>query len=283
MRFGIHSARWGSSKRSLERLRQVGCECLQWFAGNPTGWKPAKLDLEDARLAQLLMKEYDIGPLVFHTAYLINLASAKEEFYEKSILLLKDTLARAAAYGTPYVVTHIGSHGGSGIEEGHARTIAGLQRLQKEWPDGVMLLLENSAGAGNAVGTSLEEIGLLLKAMPDSEQWLGLCFDTAHAYGAGYDLRSAEAVGSVVDLIDAQIGLGRLRVIHGNDTDVELGSKVDRHQNLGQGNIGWDGFTAIISEPRLSHVAFILETPDVNTEADAENMKRLKAIRESNA
>ena len=148
---------------------------------------------------------------------------------------------------------------------------------------GVMLLLENSAGAGNAVGTSLEEIGLLLKAMPDSEQWLGLCFDTAHAYGAGYDLRSAEAVGSVVDLIDAQIGLGRLRVIHGNDTDVELGSKVDRHQNLGQGNIGWDGFTAIISEPRLSHVAFILETPDVNTEADAENMKRLKAIRESNA
>lgn len=277
MRFGMHMGLGGGFRKQIPLAVQAGAETIQIFAGNPTAWAPSKIDEAEIAKARQIAAENDIHPIVFHTAYLINLATPKDEFYAKSKLLMLDSLKRAAIYQSPYVVTHIGSHLGTGLEVGIKRITDALTELRKDWPAGVTLLLENTAGAGGSIGNRFEEIGMILKHF-DYPDWLGVCFDTCHAWSAGYDVSSAEGWEETLADFERHIGLGRLKCFHANDTNAERGSHIDRHHHIGQGKIGLEGFRVLVNHPKLQGRPVILETPDDIPDAYKVNLDTLKGL-----
>ena len=215
--------------------------------------------------------------MVIHAPYLINLASPDDLIWEKSIALLSWTLGRGALLGARYVVFHTGSHRGSGVEAGIARIAQAIARILPETPPEVMLLLENDVGAGNSLGHSFEQLSAVLDLLPEFAERLDVCLDTAHLWGAGYDISSAVATRQLLHHFDETIGLSHLKVIHLNDTQMALGSHRDVHARLGEGIIGEEGLRALLSDPRLDHTAVLLETPiktDDNGKEDWEQDKQ---------
>ena len=266
----------GGFETNVKRVAAIGCRSIQIFPGNPTGWRMGKMtDVEISARADLL-EEYSIYPLVVHSAYLINLATNKEEFLLKSKKLLDETMNRAALYRSPFVILHTGNHGGEGVEKGIAQVIKSIEEGLAKWPPAVKLLLENTAGSGTAIGWKFEELAEILKVFP-AEQ-LGFCFDTAHGFAAGYDLSSAAAVKETMQLLDKTVGLDRLHVLHVNDTKVKLGSRVDRHAHIGEGSIGPEGFRALLNLGWPEDLPVILETPENGTAWDATNMEKLASL-----
>jgi deoxyribonuclease-4 len=274
MRFGIHMPQKGGFGRNVKRAAEIGCRSLQVFLGNPTAWNPPALKMEELQQRSLLLKEHGIDPLVVHSAYLINLASAKEEFHQKSRLLLQNTMERAHYIGSPYVVVHMGSHGGAGFKEGLELFIETLKEDYKEWPPGVQLLLENTAGGGTSLGGSFIAIGKVLKTLGEAP--LGVCLDTAHAWAAGYDLSTPEGLEKAMLELDEQIGRERVKVIHLNDANAPRGSHRDRHAHLGEGFIGAEGLKLFLAHPWPENVPVILETPEMGSSWDAINLGRLR-------
>lgn len=274
MRFGIHMPQKGGFGRNVKRAAEIGCRSLQVFLGNPTAWNPPALKMEELQQRSLLLKEHGIDPLVVHSAYLINLASAKEEFHQKSRLLLQNTMERAHYIGSPYVVVHMGSHGGVGFKEGLELFIETLKEDYKEWPPGVQLLLENTAGGGTSLGGSFIAIGKVLKTLGEAP--LGVCLDTAHAWAAGYDLSTPEGLEKAMLELDEQIGRERVKVIHLNDANAPRGSHRDRHAHLGEGFIGAEGLKLFLARPWPENIPVILETPEMGSSWDAINLGRLR-------
>ena len=261
MRIGRHMPTHSKLVKTAEIARQIGCDAIQIFASNPTGWRPPTIDPDADALFAQTAREYDLDPVVIHAPYLINLGTADEVIWEKSIALLTWTMQRGALLGVKYVVFHTGSHRGSGVEAGIARVAQGIECVLQEAPLSVTLLLENDVGAGNSLGHSFEQLAGILALLPHDQHRLGVCLDTAHLWGAGHDLSTAEATLQVLQQVDAIIGLARLKVLHLNDTAMALGSHRDVHCRLGEGCIPEEGLRTLLNDVRLNHVAVLLETP----------------------
>jgi len=276
IRVGCHVSIAGSLSDAVGRAEKRGCDCFQIFSRNPRGWRFKDLtDVDIAGFREQLAAS-GLGPVVDHMPYLPNLASPKGEVYEKSVVTLTAELGRCDALGIPYLVLHLGSHLGAGIEEGRKRLIDGILQAFEAAVGEVRLLLENTAGTKNGLGGAFEEIALILDALP--EERTAVCFDTCHAFAAGYDLRDAGAVGESLDRFDGAIGLERLHVVHCNDCKGALGSHLDRHEHLGLGAIGEEGFRAFLAVPAIRRLPLICETPVDERRDDAGNIRRLREL-----
>ncbi len=279
MRIGRHMPTHSKMVKAADIASQIGCEAIQVFVSNPTGWRPTADDPAGCAAFMQATRDLNLYPVVIHAAYLINLASPDETIWEKSITLLTWTMQRGAQIGAKYVVFHTGSHRGSGVEAGLARIAQGIEHVLAGSPPEVMLLLENDVGAGNSIGHSFEQLTAVLQLLPQDnaiQNRVGVCLDTAHLWGGGHDISSAESALQVLQHFDETVGIARLKAIHLNDTLMNLGSHRDVHARLGEGIIGEEGLRAMLTDPRLDHVAVLLETPILTDENDKEDWEHDK-------
>ncbi len=276
MRLGRHMPTHSNAAKAAEIASQLGCTSIQIFASNPTGWRSTVGNPASQVAFAQATRDYGLDPVVIHAPYLINLASPDEVIWQKSVSLLRWTLQRGELLGAASVVFHTGSHRGSGVDAGLARIAEAIALILPETPPGVMLLLENDVGAGNSLGHNFEQISMVLDVLPQYEDRLGVCLDTAHLWGAGHDISNAASVQQLLQHFEDIIGLNRLKVIHLNDTEMALGSHRDVHARLGEGIIGEEGLRALLCDTRLDHVAVLLETPIKTDEHDKEDWEHDK-------
>ncbi len=275
---GCHVSIAGSIDLAVGRALDAGCDTFQIFTRNPRGWKAKDLDSDSIDAFRRASDASGIGPVVDHMPYLPNLASPDDEIYEKSVAALTYELRRCEALGIPYLVTHLGHHRGAGTGVGQERVVAAIDRaFDDSSAGGVMLLLENTAGEKNSVGSTIEDIGRIFEGI-GAEGRVGICFDTCHAFAAGYDLRTGEGVDAVLGELDDRIGLSHLRVIHLNDCKGKLGSGLDRHEHIGLGAIGEDGFRHILSRPAIRRCPLICETPVDDLRGDDGNITKVREL-----
>lgn len=274
MRIGRHMPTHSKMVRAAEIARQIGCESIQIFASNPTGWHTPDIAQQACAAFATAAQRCELAPVVLHAPYLINLGTPDASIWEKSINLLSWTLNKGHWLGARYVVFHTGSHRGAGIEAGLNAITRGVVRVLDKTRPEVSLLLENDVGAGNALGQSFEHLATVLDALPEYGDRLGVCLDTAHLWGAGYDISNAADSAQVLQHFDDIVGLTRLKIIHLNDTKQKLGSHRDIHSRLGEGIINPEGLCALLRDPRLEHVATLLETPIKTDEAGKEDWEQ---------
>ena len=260
-RFGAHLSIAGGVERAVERARAIQAKCLQLFVKPPQQWRFQPLHDKDAARFRSAAADAGLSPLVGHASYLVNLATPDEALYEKSLQCLLAEWDRAERLGLEFLVLHPGSHTGSGEAAGLARIAGALDRLHGVRPaQKCRILLETTAGAGSTLGGRLEHLRYLLETCGAGDR-LGIAIDTCHLFVAGYDLRTPSAVDETLGKIDAAVGLGRVGVVHANDAKGALGSHRDRHEHIGRGKIGREGFRALVNHPALAALPFILETP----------------------
>jgi deoxyribonuclease-4 len=260
--------------------RRVGCDAVQFFSGNPKTYRASGVDESALAGFRAGRAEANIAVAVIHTSYLINLATDDTKILKGSLKLLKNDLAVAAAGGVQFVNTHLGSYGARPRDIGFASVVTALEDALATIEPGVMLVLENSAGAGQLCGGTIEELGEILGAIDHPQ--LGICIDTAHSWAAGYDIDTQPGVDRFVDLIAKEITLEKLHLFHFNDTQIPLGGHRDRHWHIGEGNIGFAGFRALALRPELRGRTAILETPGEEAD-DVRNMQTVRAIFEGAA
>jgi deoxyribonuclease-4 len=246
---------------ALRTARTIGCDTVQVFVTNPRGWRAPATNPAAEEAFRRTTEECGLAPVVVHATYLINLASPREDFFENSVALLRATLDRAERHGASSVVFHIGSHGGAGEEAGIERLAAGIRRTLEGTPESVMLLLENDVGGGGKLGYRFENLAAVLDLVPEHAHRLGVCLDTAHLWGAGFDIGTPEGAAATLDAVDYTVGLRRVPVIHVNDTPKGLGSHLDNHARIGEGIIPAEGLGAFLRDSRLDACAMLLETP----------------------
>ena len=275
MRIGLHTRTSSGYAAAVEHATAMGCTAMQIFSSNPRSYRPSTIDVSALAAFADLREAAGVDPCVIHTPYLINLASDDPKIAVGSLTLLEHDLAAAAAGRIRYVNTHLGSYGKRDRNEGFATICRGLERVLEKIEPGVVLVMENSAGAGALAGGTLEELGSFVKTVDHPQ--LGVCLDTAHAWAAGYKIDTPEGVGAFLDDAHEQFGIDRLHLFHFNDTQVPLGGNRDRHWHIGEGNIGFDGFRALIARPELRDKTAILETPGED-EDDLRNVAAITAI-----
>ncbi len=279
MRLGLHLSIQGSIDRVVDRGVERGCNALQMFSRNPRGWTSKKLSSLEVESFREKLSESGIWPVFIHTPYLLNLASPKDDVYAKSVNLLKDELRRASELNVPYVVTHLGSHLGYGKMEGFKRIVEAVNDSFSSIKNDVVLLLENTAGTKNSMGSAFEDVEYILSRIKVRER-VGVCFDTSHAFAAGYDLVSRGAVQHTLRRFDEVVGLEKLKLVHLNDSKGALGSRVDRHEHIGMGKIGERGFRNIL-QSRLGQLPLILETPVDGRRSDTGNLEKVRELARS--
>ncbi|MFY9194472.1 MAG: deoxyribonuclease IV [Methanoculleus sp.] len=279
VRVGCHVSIAGSIDRAVERAGERGCDTFQIFSRNPRGWRAKDLDPGVVSAFRAAVEASGIGPVVDHMPYLPNLASPDDRIYEKSVAALTEELGRCASLGIPYLVTHLGHHRGSGIDTGQGRVIAAIDQafVDAGEENDVMLLLENTAGEKNSVGSAIPDLATIREGV-DARERIGICFDTCHAFAAGYDLRTVEAVDAVFGELEDRIGLDPLRVIHLNDSKGDLGSGLDRHEHIGLGSIGEEGFRHILRHPAVRGLPLICETPVDERRDDGGNIAKVREL-----
>jgi deoxyribonuclease IV len=262
VRFGRHMPVAPTPREALRLTQEVGGDAVQIFVTNPRAWRPpAPKPIEEAAF-RARRAELGSWPVVVHASYLINLASSNPEVAEKSVELLRVTMERAALVEALAVVFHTGSHTGSGEEVGLERIIAGVDCALDGLPEpGPLLLLENDTGGGGKMGGRFETLAAALDALPQHGARLGVCLDTAHLWGAGYDIGTAEGAQATLDEVDRAFGLARVPIWHLNDAKAALSSHLDRHARVGEGEIPLAGLTALLRDPRLADTVQIMETP----------------------
>ena len=280
-RFGAHLSIAGGVERAVERACAIRADCLQLFVKPPQQWRFQPLHDKDAARFRSAAKDAGLSPLVGHASYLVNLASPDEALWEKSVACLLAEWDRAERLGLAYLVLHPGSHTGSGEAAGLARVARALNRLHRERPGRrSRILLETTAGAGSTLGGRLEHLKYLVETCEATDR-LGIAIDTCHLFVAGYDLRTPSAVDETVRKIDEAVGLRRVGVVHANDAKGGLGSRRDRHEHVGRGKIGREGFRALVNHPALAALPFILETPKRDArgrEMDPVNLRTLRRL-----
>jgi deoxyribonuclease-4 len=255
--------------------RDLGCTSLQIFSGNPKTYRIAPPDVPALERFRAGRAAAGIATSAIHTSYLINLASDDPKIASGSLRLLRNDLAVAAAGGIDFVNTHLGSYGKRPRAEGFAAVTALLERALADIAPGVFLVLENSAGAGQLCGGTLEELGEFVRAIGHPQ--LGVCLDTAHSWAAGYAIDSREGVERFIELAENTISLDRVKMFHFNDTQIPLGAHKDRHWHIGEGNIGFEGFRALAAHAELHEKTAILETPGDRSD-DLRNMQSIRLI-----
>lgn len=259
---------------AARRSRQIGARALQIFSDNPTAWRRRPDPPADAPDFIDYAAREGIAVISIHASYLINLAGSAEPFASQSRDGLTVEMQRAPSYGATLVNTHIGSHRGVGREAGMRRIVDSVRAILAASPPSVRLVLENSSGGGDLLGSRIEELAAILEGVGRDSERLAFCLDTAHLWGAGYDVSTAEGAAAVVDRFEELIGLDRLPMLHLNDSRSLLGSRTDRHEHVGAGRIGAAGLGALLRDPRLSDATFILETPGADEGYDAVNLRR---------
>jgi deoxyribonuclease-4 len=270
--------------RAVDRARDIGASAIQIFGDNPTAWRRRADPPREQEAFRDRLREYDIGPVAIHAAYLVNLAGPDPDFFERSVAVLTNDIRSAPGFSARFVNVHTGSHRGAGVAAGTERLADGVARViagTDDHADGAMLVLENSVGGGFGIGATVEELAGIAESIAArgvDERRVGFCLDTAHAWGAGYRLSDPEATDELLAAFDAQIGLGRLRMIHLNDSKSEFGSHADRHEHLGAGSIGEAGMAHLLRHPLLAHVPYYLETPGMDEGYDAINVARARAL-----
>lgn len=275
MRFGLHVHMATGYAKAVEYAIRTGCEAVQIFSDNPKTYRTKAIDYDVLAAFRARREAAGIYPAVIHTSYLINLASDDPKIVTGSLRLLKNDLVVAGAGGVRYVNTHLGSYGTPPRSEGFATVVAALEDALGAIPADVYLVLENSAGAGQLCGGTIEELGELLRAVDHPQ--LGICIDTAHSWAAGYEIDSQPGVDRFVNLIAEQVTLERLHLFHFNDTQIPLGGHRDRHWHIGDGCIGFEGFRALATRPELRGKTAILETPGEESD-DLRNLQTIRAI-----
>ncbi len=274
---GAHVSISGGVYNAPKRGRDLDCDVIQIFSKNQMQWTAKPLSEKDTEKFKENIKKYDIKDVVIHTSYLINIGSPEEEKLKKSQNALLDEFIRAGQLGVPYVVLHPGSHMGKGEEVGLkiiADSINYLFELSKD--SNVMLLLETTAGQGSNLGYRFEQLAYLIDKTENKDR-IGVCLDTCHIFAAGYDIRTKDAYENTMSQFDEIIGLSNLKAIHLNDSKNDLGTKKDRHEHIGKGYIGLDGFRFIVNDKRLEGIPMILETPG-GDKYYRENLKVLRSL-----
>lgn len=279
-RIGIHTSTAGGVQNAAERAYRLGCNTLQIFSSSPRRWLPYELGAPQCDEMNRLRARYDLKPLVIHTNYLVNLASSNELFLHKSMEAFRGEVERALALCADYLVLHPGSFRGADREQGLLRTAAAIAASTQGLDlakGGLTILIENTAGAEFSLGGTFEQVAEVLERL-DGIVPVGACIDTCHTHVAGYDIVSQNGLHQTLLHLDAAIGLNRVKVWHCNDAKAARGSKLDRHQHVGKGSIGENTFRVLLNDLRLSHAAFIAETPIDQPGDDRRNVQALKDL-----
>lgn len=279
-RIGFHTSTAGGIHNAAERAYRNGCNTLQIFSSSPRQWAPYELSHPLCERMLRLREQYDLKPLVIHTNYLVNLASANQLFLQKSIQAFRGEVERALAVCADYLVLHPGSFRGTSRAAGLLQTAAaiaaatqGLDLAQA----GLTILIENTAGAEFSLGGSFEQVAEVIDHLRGIVP-TAACIDTCHTHVAGYDIVSEEGIYQTLQQLDATIGLMNVKVMHCNDAKAVRGSKLDRHEQIGKGMIGTEPFRVLLNDLRIAHAAFIAETPIEKPGDDRRNVETLKKL-----
>lgn len=281
MRVGAHVSIAGGIDQAPGRAKEMGCDCFQIFCKNPRGWKARELSETEVNETKVHLHKMELDPMVVHISYLVNLASPKPDLYKKSYNGFVTELERTGRIGGKYLVLHPGKYTGTTKDEGIQRIATSINQAFQEVDNEVMLLLENVAGAGTEIGQTFEELQAIIELV-ENQKRIGICFDTCHGFAAGYDLRTQGSTDEVFRHFDQVIGFDKLRIIHANDAKADLGSNLDRHQHIGHGCIGEEGFRSMINHPLIIEydVPFILETPEDEIGDFISNIAKLRELTE---
>lgn len=263
----------GGAAQAVRDGKAIGCTAVQVFTKSPRIWASPALTDEKIADFKVAVAETGLRALVSHDSYLINLAAPQPEGRERSIEALKAEMDRSGAYGIPFVVSHMGSHMGDGEDVGIGRVVEGARRVLGETHEDVTLLMETTAGQGTALNSKFEQLAAILDACGGPAR-LGVCLDTCHIFAAGYDIRTREAFEATFAQFDRLIGFASLKVVHCNDSKKSLGSRVDRHENLGEGEIGATAFKLLVTDPRFNEIPIVVETP-IEDDGHRRNVEKL--------
>jgi deoxyribonuclease-4 len=276
-RIGFHAPIAGGLQNALLKAHALGCDTVQIFSRNPRGWQARPLADDEVETFKRVRAETNIAPVVIHANYLINLAAADEVIREKSIASFREEVERGIRLGADYLVVHPGSAKGACEVDG-VRTCAESLRAACDGLDlgAFRVLLENTAGQGACIGHRFEHLRDIIAACPALSP--GVCFDTAHAFTAGYDIRDEDGLAATFDALERNVGTGNIRAVHFNDSKAGYNSRVDRHWHIGLGHIGTEALSRVAAHPRLAHAAFILETPLDEQGDDERNVALLRSF-----
>jgi deoxyribonuclease IV len=279
-RIGIHLGTAGGVSNAIEKAREIGANTLQIFTSSPRMWRAPKVDPKQAERMRRLRTEYDVGPLVVHTSYLVNVCSQTEAVRENSVAAFRGEIERALALGAEYLVLHPGSWKGMTREEGLRLAAESIKRAIDGQPwqgTDFHILIENTAGAECSLGGNFEQVAELVQRLKTHAP-VGVCLDTCHTHVSGYDMVTAEGYADTITQADITFGVDAVRVWHCNDAKAARGSKLDRHEHIGQGNIGVEPFRWLLNDPRFADCAFIAETPNDDPSDEERNVKVLKSL-----
>lgn len=275
---GLHISISGGLRKAVERAKDRGCDVFQIFSQSPRSWNSKSISEDEAREFVSSFKKSGLALAVDHMPYLPNLASSKDDVHEKSIESLTSELMRCQMLRIPYLVSHLGSHLGAGWDEGFKRIVEAVDTSLSQADNDVILLLENTAGTKNSMGSSLEEMATIIDAFDALRPRLGICLDTCHLFAAGYELRTPEGLQATLNQFQELIGFERLKLLHINDCRGAVGSHLDRHEHIGLGQIGENGFRLILRHPSLKDLPMILETPVDSRRNDVANLQAARKL-----
>lgn len=278
MRIGSHVSIAGGIWQAPGNAAKVGAAVFQIFSRSPHGGPVKPITKEVIKQFKAEMNKHGLNTFYIHTPYFINLASVKNNIYFGSISVIREELERGSKLGCKAVMTHVGSFGELPEQEGIRRVVSAIAKIMDGYRGRTRLLLENSAGSGKLVGDTFEELAMILDSKPVKKYDLGVCFDTCHAFASGYDLRGKPSVDAALKRFDKIIGLKRLVMVHANDSKFALGAHRDRHEHIGQGHIGLDGFQVLVNHKHLRKLDWILETPKDGPKDDPRNIRTLKQL-----
>jgi deoxyribonuclease IV len=277
MLLGAHVSISGAIHMSVDRAVELGCTTFQIFTRNPRGWTYTKLKKAEVDEFRRKFEAAGFRVAMAHMPYLPNIASPKKDIYEKSVRSLVAELERCGALGLELLVVHVGSHLGAGLEKGVEQVANAVNRAVEAVDNQVKVLLENMAGQRNSCGSRFEDIAEILSWVKNADR-VGVCLDTCHLLAAGYDIRSEEAVDATISRFDKVVGLNRLWAVHLNDSKGALGSGLDRHEHIGMGNIGENGFKAFINHPAIRDKPMVIETPEDERGNYAADLAKLRKL-----
>jgi deoxyribonuclease IV len=280
MLVGVHVSAAGGVQNAPGNAKKIGCEVFQVFSRPPQGGPARPVTKSVIREFVLAMENNKQAEFYIHAPYYINLASTTPRIRYGSISVIRDELERGSLLGAKYVMTHLGSAKDLSRKEAIVKVSHGIIRILDKYKGSAKFLIENSAGSGNVMGDQFEEIAAIIKGLPQSiRNKVGVCFDTCHAFSSNYDLRNKKSLDQTLKKFDQIIGLDKLKLIHLNDSKTDINSHVDRHEHIGQGKIGTEGFKAIISHPKLKKVNLILETPEDEKGMQKDDLDLIKKLR----
>jgi len=279
MKVGLHVSIAGSIDRSVDNAVAMGCSAFQIFTRNPRGWAAKPLSSKDITSfkEKLAANKIDRFATVAHMPYLPNLSSPEDDPFAKSLNSLIDEIKRCSKLGIPFLVAHLGSHKGTGDKKGIEKLVKAFTKAAKETEDDVTILLENTAGQKNSVGSDFEQLASILFQLKPEKRF-GVCLDTCHAFAAGYDLRTEKTWTSTLEKFGKAIGFKKLKIVHLNDSKGEIGCNIDRHEHIGLGQIGEIGLAHVIKFTNSKNIPIILETPIDERRDDLGNIKKVKEL-----